>query len=57
MSTFSFLTTGESHGPQLTVVVTGMPAGVRGIDTQGIRSDAVINPADVLKYLGEDVLR
>jgi chorismate synthase len=29
MSTFSFLTSGESHGPQLTIIVTGMPAGVR----------------------------
>jgi chorismate synthase len=26
---FSFLTAGESHGPQLTIIVTGMPAGVR----------------------------
>jgi chorismate synthase len=26
---FSFLSAGESHGPQLTVIVTGMPAGVR----------------------------
>jgi len=26
---FSFETAGESHGPQLTVIVTGMPAGVR----------------------------
>ena len=25
----NFLTAGESHGPQLTVIVTGMPAGVR----------------------------
>ena len=29
MSGFTFLSAGESHGPQLTVVVTGMPAGVR----------------------------
>jgi chorismate synthase len=28
MATFTFLTAGESHGPQLTVTVTGMPAGV-----------------------------
>ena len=27
--TLHFLTAGESHGPQLTVIVTGMPAGVR----------------------------
>ncbi len=26
--TFHFLSAGESHGPQLTVIVTGMPAGV-----------------------------
>ena len=26
---FTFLSAGESHGPQLTVIVTGMPAGVR----------------------------
>jgi chorismate synthase len=26
---FSFTTAGESHGPQLTIIVTGMPAGVR----------------------------
>src|SRR5437764_10129414 len=24
----SFLSAGESHGPQLTIIVTGMPAGV-----------------------------
>lgn len=29
MSRFAFLTAGESHGPALTVIVTGMPAGVR----------------------------
>lgn len=29
MSRFTFNTAGESHGPQLTVVVQGMPAGVR----------------------------
>jgi chorismate synthase len=28
VSRFSFVTAGESHGPQLTVIVTGMPAGV-----------------------------
>ena len=26
---FSFVSAGESHGPQLTIVITGMPAGVR----------------------------
>jgi len=26
---FDFRTAGESHGPQLTIIVTGMPAGVR----------------------------
>src|SRR5687767_4356630 len=26
---FTFTSAGESHGPQLTVIVTGMPAGVR----------------------------
>src|SRR5688500_18191141 len=29
MASFTFLTAGESHGPQLTIIVTGMPAGVR----------------------------
>lgn len=29
MSRFRFTTAGESHGPALTVIVTGMPAGVR----------------------------
>ena len=29
MSRFRFVSAGESHGPQLTVIVTGMPAGVR----------------------------
>jgi len=29
MAHFTFLSAGESHGPQLTVIVTGMPAGVR----------------------------
>jgi chorismate synthase len=28
MSRFTFVTAGESHGPSLTVIVTGMPAGV-----------------------------
>ncbi len=38
MSTFTFLTAGESHGPQLTVIVTGMPAGVK-LDRQRINDD------------------
>lgn len=29
MARFTFVTAGESHGPQLTVVVAGMPAGLR----------------------------
>lgn len=29
MSRFAFVTAGESHGPLLSVIVTGMPAGVR----------------------------
>ncbi len=29
MPHFTFTSAGESHGPQLTVIVTGMPAGVR----------------------------
>ena len=29
MSRFTFVTAGESHGPSLTVIVTGIPAGVR----------------------------
>lgn len=28
MSRFTFTSAGESHGPQLTIIVTGMPAGV-----------------------------
>jgi len=28
MSRFTFVSAGESHGPQLTVIITGMPAGV-----------------------------
>src|SRR5688572_25401068 len=38
MSTFTFLTAGESHGPQLTIIVTGMPAGVR-LDRDRINDD------------------
>ena len=29
MLSFTFVSAGESHGPQLTIIVTGMPAGVR----------------------------
>lgn len=38
MSTFTFLTAGESHGPELTIIVTGMPAGVR-LDRARINDD------------------
>jgi chorismate synthase len=38
MSRFPFQTAGESHGPQLTIIVTGMPAGVR-LDRQRINRD------------------
>lgn len=35
---FTFTTAGESHGPRLTIIVTGMPAGVR-LDSDRINSD------------------
>ncbi len=35
---FGFLTSGESHGPQLTIIVTGMPAGIR-LDLARINRD------------------
>ena len=38
MSRFTFLSAGESHGPQLTVIVTGMPSGVR-LDRDRINRD------------------
>jgi len=38
MSRFTFLSAGESHGPQLTVIVTGMPAGVQ-LDRDRINRD------------------
>jgi len=38
MSRFTFLSAGESHGSQLTVIVTGMPAGVR-LDRERINRD------------------
>lgn len=38
MAKFSFLSAGESHGPQLTVIVTGMPAGVT-LDRERINRD------------------
>lgn len=36
--TFTFVSAGESHGPQLTIVVQGMPAGVR-LDRARINRD------------------
>ncbi|HEY8712668.1 MAG TPA: chorismate synthase [Thermoanaerobaculia bacterium] len=38
MSRFTFTSAGESHGPQLTVIVTGMPAGVT-LDRARINGD------------------
>ena len=38
MTRFTFVTAGESHGPQLTIIVTGMPAGVR-LDRDRINRD------------------
>jgi chorismate synthase len=38
MSRFTFVSAGESHGPQLTVIVTGMPAGVH-LDRERINRD------------------
>jgi chorismate synthase len=38
MSRFTFLSAGESHGPQLTIIVTGVPAGVR-LDRDRINRD------------------
>jgi chorismate synthase len=38
VATFSFVTAGESHGPLLTVIVTGMPAGVT-LDRERINRD------------------
>ena len=38
MSRFTFLSAGESHGPALTVVITGMPAGVR-LDRERMNRD------------------
>jgi chorismate synthase len=38
MSTFTFVSAGESHGPQLTIIVTGMPAGVT-LDRERINDD------------------
>src|SRR5438105_3452011 len=35
---FTFTTAGESHGPQLTIIVTGMPAGMR-LDRARINRD------------------
>jgi chorismate synthase len=38
MSRFTFTSAGESHGPQLTIIVTGMPAGVT-LDRTRINND------------------
>jgi chorismate synthase len=38
MSHFTFTSAGESHGPQLAIIVTGMPAGVR-LDRERINRD------------------
>jgi len=38
MASFTFISAGESHGPQLTVIVTGMPAGVP-LDRERIAND------------------
>jgi chorismate synthase len=38
MSKFTFVSAGESHGPQLTIIVSGMPAGIR-LHRQRINSD------------------
>ncbi len=38
MAHFTFVSAGESHGPQLTIVVTGMPAGVH-LDRDRINHD------------------
>ena len=46
MPHFTFLSAGESHGPQLTVIVTGMPAGVR-LDRARINRDMEIGRAHV----------
>lgn len=35
---FTFTSAGESHGPQLTIIVTGMPAGIR-LDRERINRD------------------
>src|SRR6476659_11412443 len=38
MSRFTFTSAGESHGPQLTIIITGMPAGVT-LDRARINND------------------
>src|SRR5712691_6659075 len=38
MTHFTFVSAGESHGPQLTIIVTGMPAGVR-LDRERMNCD------------------
>lgn len=38
MSRFTFISAGESHGPQLTVIVTGVPAGLQ-LDRESLDRD------------------
>ncbi len=38
MSRFTFTSAGESHGPQLTILVQGIPAGLR-LDRERINND------------------
>jgi chorismate synthase len=38
MTTLRFLTAGESHGPALTGIVEGLPAGLR-VDVEAINAD------------------
>ena len=38
MSTLRFMTAGESHGPCLTAILEGLPAGLK-LDAEGISKD------------------
>jgi chorismate synthase len=38
MAQFAFVTAGESHGPELTIIVTGLPAGLR-LDRERVNLD------------------
>ncbi|HUP65739.1 MAG TPA: chorismate synthase [Thermoanaerobaculia bacterium] len=38
MARFEFLTAGESHGPELTIIIRGIPAGLR-LDRDGINAE------------------